>query len=90
MPSLIDFSESECITYTIGRELNQLERLASSQYAFKDAELRDINRCLDRMRKIVSALAGKADEEPLPDWLQRKDSNKIVGDPDTSDEAKSV
>lgn len=90
MPSLIDFSESECITYTIGRELNQLERLASSKHAFKDAELRDINRCLDRMHQIVSALAGNTDEEPLPDWLQRKDNSKLAGNPGKSDEAKSV
>lgn len=90
MPSLIDFSESECITYTIGRELNQLERLAASQHAFKDAELTDINRCLDRMRQIVSALAGKADEDQLPDWLQRKDNRKLAGNPAKSDQAKSV
>ena len=90
MPSLIDFSESECITYTIGRELNQLERLASSKYTFRDAELRDLNRCLDRMRQIVSALAGRADEEPLPDWLQRKDNSKLAGNPDKPNQAKSV
>lgn len=90
MPSLIDFSESECITYTIGRELNQLERLASSQHAFANAELTDLNRCLDRMRLIVSALAGNADDEPLPDWLQRKDNNKLAGNPGKSDQAKSV
>ena len=90
MPSLIDFSESECITYTIGRELNQLERLASSQHVFKQAELTDLNRCLARMRQIVGDLDGKSDEEPLPDWLQRKDNSKLAGNPDKSDQANSV
>ena len=86
MPSLIDFSESECITYTIGRELNELERLASAHHSFKDAEMVDLHRCLARMSQIVGRLAGKGGQDPLPDWLQRTDKNS----PDETDGAQSV
>ncbi|NNE21639.1 MAG: hypothetical protein HKN11_03430 [Rhizobiales bacterium] len=86
MPSLIDFSKSECITYTIGRELNELERLVSAHHPFKDAELMDLSHCLARMSRIVGGLAGDGAGDPLPDWLQRQNE----GSPSETGGAQSV
>ena len=72
----------EVATQTISEELDYLKRYLASGGKIGSPDLQELSKCLIQLNSILAGIEQKAsqawqeDQEPLPSWLQPKQTTK--------------
>ena len=74
MSGLDYLSEREWVIFTIEEELGRLERLVAGGERFGHQDFKILADCRTRLDRVLTTLTNATAEEPLPDWLRRKDA----------------
>jgi len=86
----------ELAIQSISEELDYLQRYLASGGEIVPQEMQDLSKCLERLQKIIDGYQGQAseawqdDQEPLPSWLQPKQTKSHSDDDEDSNDTGSA
>jgi len=85
--SRLDYLQGyEVATQTISEELDYLKRYLASGGEMHSHDLQDLSKCLIQLNSILAGIEQKAakawqeDQQPLPSWLQPKQTARDLDD----------
>ncbi len=96
MSRLSYLQDHEVAIQSISEELDYLKRYLASGGEIDSSDMQELSKCLERLLRILGAYREQAsdawqdDQEPLPSWLQPKETKSRSDDEEVGEPGSAV